>query len=50
MKPLGSFGPGDRKRAMMPATNPMTMIQMIFDTTVSRDSDAGPRSIKPFEV
>src|SRR5690349_13942007 len=27
MKPLGLFGPGDRKRAMMPATKPTMMIQ-----------------------
>jgi hypothetical protein len=26
MKPLGLFGPGDRIRAMMPATKPTTMI------------------------
>jgi hypothetical protein len=40
---LGSFGPGDRKRAMMPAMNPITMIQMMFDTTISCDFDAGVR-------
>src|ERR1700739_537737 len=28
MKPLGLFGPGDRKRAMMPATKPTMMIQI----------------------
>ena len=43
MKPLGSFGPGERKRAMMPAMNPITMIQMMFDTTLSCDFDAGVR-------
>src|SRR6185437_10997284 len=28
MKPLGLFGPGERKRAMMPATKPTMMIQI----------------------
>src|ERR1700761_4531038 len=28
MKPLGLFGPGDRKRAMMPAMKPTMMIQI----------------------
>ena len=27
MKPLGLFGPGDSKRAMMPAMKPTMMIQ-----------------------
>jgi hypothetical protein len=31
-KPLGSFGPGDSTRAIRPATKPITMIQMMFDT------------------
>jgi hypothetical protein len=35
MKPVGLFGPGDNKRAMMPATKPITMIQMMPDTMVS---------------
>src|SRR3954447_16125929 len=50
MKPRGSFGPGERKRAMMPATNPITMIQMMFDTTISYDFDASSdvrRSMRP---
>ena len=29
MKPLGLFGPGDRRRAIMPATKPTTRIQII---------------------
>src|SRR5689334_5333941 len=28
MKPDGLFGPGDKKRAISPATNPTTMIQI----------------------
>jgi hypothetical protein len=35
MNPFGSFGPGDRKRAMIPATNPIIMIQMMFDMMLS---------------
>jgi hypothetical protein len=35
MKPLGSSGPGDRNRAMMPTLKPITMIQMMFDPTIS---------------
>jgi hypothetical protein len=35
MNPFGSFGPGDRKRAMIPAINPMIMIQMMFDMMLS---------------
>src|SRR5690349_10422666 len=34
-KPLGLFGPGERKRAMMPATKPTTMIQMTPDIDTS---------------
>ena len=33
--PVGLFGPGDRNRAMMPATKPTTTIQMIPDTGLS---------------
>src|SRR6478609_6372551 len=29
MNPLGLFGPGERIRAMMPATKPTTMIQIM---------------------
>jgi hypothetical protein len=35
MKPFGRFGPGERKRPMMPATKPITMIQIMFDTKIS---------------
>ena len=35
MNPLGLFGPGDKKRAMMPATKPTTTIQMMPDTGLS---------------
>jgi hypothetical protein len=34
MKPFGSLAPGDNIRATMPARNPITMIQMMFHTTV----------------
>src|SRR5215470_18265250 len=39
MKPLGLFGPGESSRAMIPATNPITMIQMKPDTTTSLAND-----------
>ena len=35
MKPLGSFGPGESMRAISPATKPIRMIQMTFDTALS---------------
>jgi hypothetical protein len=34
-KPLGSFGPGESTRAIRPAMKPITMIQMMFDTSTS---------------
>src|SRR5687768_11844953 len=33
--PVGLFGPGDRKRAMTPATKPIATIQMMADTGFS---------------
>jgi len=33
--PVGLFGPGDKNRAMMPATKPTTTIQMTPDTGLS---------------
>src|SRR5215813_7069352 len=38
-KPLGSFGPGESTRAIRPAMKPITMIQMMFDTSTSLDYD-----------
>jgi hypothetical protein len=35
MKPLGLFGPGDRRRAIMPATKPTTRIQIIAISPLS---------------
>src|SRR5258705_11930773 len=34
-KPVGLFSPADRSRAMRPATNPITTIQMILDIILS---------------
>jgi hypothetical protein len=34
MKPLGLLGPGESSRAMMPATKPTMMIQMMPPMTV----------------
>ena len=41
IKPDGPFGPGDTKRAMRPATSPITMIQMIFDTMATSQRTLG---------
>ena len=43
MKPFKLFGPGERKRAMMPAMKPITMIQIMFDTTISLGWPLGRR-------
>jgi hypothetical protein len=40
MKPLGSFGPGESRRAISPATKPIMMIQMMFHTTISHDYES----------
>jgi hypothetical protein len=47
MNPLGLFGPGERMRAIMPATKPTKMIQMMPLMAVPFDGEAerrGPRA------
>src|SRR6202000_2777347 len=51
MKPLGLFGPGESSRAMMPATKPTTMIQMMPPIIVlpkNPDQKSGQKPVRKF--
>ncbi len=47
MKPFKLFGPGARKRAMMPTMKPITMIQIMFDTMIFPWPLADRRGVSP---